>query len=60
MNDEGSYLKVSRCHVTSLPSPHALLASLVQGALQLLTEPLGVLAPLVLGHAEQDCGGIGG
>ena len=44
--------------MTSLPSPHALLASLVQGALQLLAEPLGVLAPLVLGHAEQDRGGV--
>ena len=37
-----------------------LLPALVEGAAELLAQPLGVLAPLVLGHAEQDGRGVGG
>ena len=36
----------------------AVLAALVQRTLQLLTQPLGVLASLVLGHAEQHGRGV--
>ena len=53
-----SYLKVSRCHVTVPQS--SLLASLVERALQLLAESLGVLPSLVLGHPEQHGSGVGG
>ena len=38
----------------------SLLAPLVEGALELLAESLGVLPSLVLGHAEQNGGGVGG
>ena len=53
-----SNLKVSRRH---LVAPKVfLLPALVQGGLELLAQSLGVLATLVLGHAEQDRGSIGG
>merc|ERR1719219_2139391 len=43
------------------PQPLLLaLPSLVQGALQLCTQPLRVLPSLVLGHPEQDSSSIGG
>ena len=37
-----------------------LLSSLVERALQLLAESLGVLPALVLGHPEQHGGGVRG
>jgi hypothetical protein len=42
------------------PERLLLLAPLVQGRLELLTQPLGVLPALVLGHTEQDSGSVRG
>ena len=51
-------LKISRRH---LVAPKVLLLpALVQRRLELLAQPLGVLAPLVLRHAEQDRSSICG
>ena len=38
----------------------SLLAPLVEGALELLAESLGVLPSLVLGHTEEHSSGVGG
>ena len=54
------YLEIWWWHV---PVPHLVVrvrGSLVEGALQLLGETLCVLTTLVLGHTEQDSGGIRG
>ena len=57
-SQDNPYLKIRRRH---LVAPKVLfLPSLVQGGLQLLAQPLGVLATLVLRHAEQDRSSIGG
>ena len=51
-----SYLQVGRGHLTV---PEVLvLSSLVQGGLELLAKPLGVLAALVLRHAEENGGRV--
>ena len=54
-----THLKICRCHVI-IPPQVLLLASLIQGALQLSTQPLGVLPTLVLGHPEQHSSSVGG
>ena len=55
---DNPYLEIRRRH---LVAPKVLfLPALVQGGLQLLAQPLGVLATLVLRHAEQDRSSIGG
>ena len=52
-----SDLEICRRHLVVAPEV-LLLAPLVQGRLELLAQPLGVLPALVLGHTEQHCGGV--
>ena len=53
-------LQIRRWHVSvpELLVGDLVSSSLVEGALQLLREPLGVLASFVLGHPEEDGRGV--